>query len=76
MLGNETHLSPLAGYVISFVAFHERGFGVPMDAFIRSTLLPFDLELQHLNPNDIQQMVAFKALCEGFLACEAHWKLF
>jgi hypothetical protein len=33
-------------------------------------------QLQHLNPNNIQQMAAFEALCEGYLEICAHWHLF
>jgi hypothetical protein len=32
--------------------------------------------LQHLNPNNIQQMEVFEALCEGYLGISAHWNLF
>jgi hypothetical protein len=53
------------GYVVSFVAFHERGFSVPAGRFIRGVLFEYGLQLQHLNPNSIQQMVAFEAMCEG-----------
>jgi hypothetical protein len=33
-------------------------------------------QLQHLNPNNIQQMAAFKAMCEGYLGISARWHLF
>jgi hypothetical protein len=55
------------GYVVSFVAFHERDFSVPANRFIRRVLFEYGLQLQHLNPNNIQQMVAFEAMCEGIL---------
>jgi hypothetical protein len=42
------------GYVVSFVAFHERGFSVPTGRFIRGVLFAYGLQLQHLNPNNIQ----------------------
>jgi hypothetical protein len=44
------------------VAFHERGFSVPSDRFIREVLFAYGLELQNLNPNSIQQMAAFEAM--------------
>ena len=72
----ERRPEPPSDYVVSFVAFHERGFGVPAGAFLRGTLERVKLELQHLNPNGIQQMAAFEALCEGYLHCEAHADLF
>jgi hypothetical protein len=67
---------PSNGYVVSFVAFHERSFSVPAGRFIRGVLFAYGLQLQHLNPNSIQQMAAFEAMCEGFLGIGAHWHLF
>jgi hypothetical protein len=64
------------GYVVSFVAFHERGFSVPAGRFIREVLFEYGLQLQHLNPNIIQQMVVFEEMCEGYLGISAHWHLF
>jgi hypothetical protein len=60
------------GYVVSFVAFHERGFSVPAGWFIRAVLYEYELQLQHLNPNSVQQMTTFEALCEGYLGISAH----
>ena len=31
------------------------------------------MELQHLNPNGVQHIVAFIALCEGFLGISPHF---
>ena len=72
----ERRPEPPFGYVVSFVAFHERGFGVPAGAFIRGTLERVKLELQHLTPNGVQHIAVFEALCEGYLFCEAHADLF
>jgi hypothetical protein len=52
-------------FVVSFVAFHERGFSVPAGQFIYGVLFEYGLQLQHLNPNIIQQMAAFEVMCEG-----------
>jgi hypothetical protein len=41
------------GYVISFMAFHERGFSIPVGRSIRAVLYEYGLQLQHLNPNNI-----------------------
>jgi hypothetical protein len=41
------------GYIISFVAFHERDFSVPAGQFIRVVLFEYGLQLQHLDPNSI-----------------------
>jgi hypothetical protein len=62
--------------VVSFVAFHERGFSVLAGRFIRGVLFAYGLQLQHLNLNNIQEMAAFEAMCEGFLGIGAHWHLF
>jgi hypothetical protein len=62
--------------VVSFVAFHEHSFSVPAGRFIRGVLFEYGLQLQHLNPNNIQQMAAFEAMCEGYLGISAHWHLF
>jgi hypothetical protein len=67
---------PPNGYVVLFMVFHERGFSVPVDRFIRGVLFAYGLQLQHLNPNSIQQMAAFEAICEGFLGIGAHWHMF
>jgi hypothetical protein len=62
--------------VVSFVAFHERGISVPVGRFIRGVLFEYGLQLQHLNPNSVQQMAAFEVMCEGYLGISAHWHLF
>jgi hypothetical protein len=36
---------PPRGYVVSFVAFHERGFSVPAVRFIRGVLFAYRLQL-------------------------------
>jgi hypothetical protein len=63
---------PPNGYVVSFVAFHERGLSVPAGRFIRGVLFVYGLQLQHLNPNSVQQMAVFEATCEGFLGIGVH----
>jgi hypothetical protein len=73
---DESVSRPPNGYVVSFVVFHERGFSIPAGRFIRGVLFAHGLQLQHLNPNSIQQMAAFEAMCEGFLGIDAHWYLF
>jgi hypothetical protein len=58
------------------VAFHERGFSVPVGWFVRGVLFEYGVQLQHLNPNSMQQMEAFEAMCEGYLGISACWHLF
>jgi hypothetical protein len=63
---SEATLTPPAGYVLSFVSFHERGFGVPASRFMRAILHFYEVELYNLNPNSIAQAAIFAAVCEGF----------
>jgi hypothetical protein len=63
------------GYVLSFVSFHERGFGVPASRFMRALLHYYRVELHNLNPNSIAQATIFAAVCEGFLGIDPHWDL-
>jgi hypothetical protein len=82
MRGNEwippasgTAPSPPSGYVVSFVSFHERGFGVPASRFMRAILYNYEVELHNLSPNSISQAAIFVALCEGYLGITPHWDL-
>ena len=73
--GHEGAPVPPDGYVISFAPFHERGLTVPPHPFFRDLLHHYQIELQHLNPNRIQHIAAFIAMCEGYLGIEPHFKL-
>jgi hypothetical protein len=75
MAPSEAVPSPPLGYVVSFIAFHERGFGVPASRFMRALLHHYGVELHNLNPNSIAQAAIFAAVCEGFLGIEVHWDL-
>ena len=76
LLPSEEELpSPLDGYVVSFAHFHEHGFTTPTHRFLRGLLHYYKIEVQHLNPNGIQHMAAFVALCEGFLGISPHFDL-
>jgi hypothetical protein len=63
------------GYVLSFVSFHERGFGVPASRFMQALLHQYGVELHNLSPNSIAQAAIFAAVCEGFLGVAPHWDL-
>jgi hypothetical protein len=67
--------SPPPGYVVSFVSFHERGFGVPASCFMRAILHVYGVELHNLSPNSISQAAIFAAICEGYLGIAPHWDL-
>jgi hypothetical protein len=67
--------SPPSGYVLSFVSFHERGFGVPTSRFMWVILHVYGVELHNLSPNSISQAAIFAAVCEGYLGIAPHWDL-
>jgi hypothetical protein len=67
--------SPPPGYVVSFVSFHERGFGVPASRFMRAILHVYGVELHNLSPNSISQAAIFAAVCEGYLGIDPQWDL-
>jgi hypothetical protein len=73
--GSEADLTPSPGYVVSFIPFHERGFGVPAIRFMRVLLHYYGVELHNFNPNSIEQAAIFAAVCEGFLGIDPHWDL-
>jgi hypothetical protein len=64
--GSEADPTPPLGYVVSFIPFHERGFGVPASRFMRALLHYYGVELHNFNPNYIVQAAIFTAVCEGF----------
>jgi hypothetical protein len=45
--------NPPTGYVLSFVAFHERGLGIPTSRFLRVLPSWYEVELHNFNPNSI-----------------------
>jgi hypothetical protein len=73
--GSEADPTPSSGYVVSFIPFHERGFGVPAIRFMRALLHYYRVELHNFNPNSIAQAAIFAAVCEGFLGIDPHWDL-
>ena len=73
--GGEDVPMPPDGYIVSFAPFHEHGFAIPPYLFFQGLLHHYQIELQHLNPNGIQHIMAFIVLCEVYLGIEAHFKL-
>jgi hypothetical protein len=41
------------GYVVSFIACHERGLGMPPSQFMQALLHYYGVELHHLVPNSV-----------------------
>jgi hypothetical protein len=68
-------LVPLEGYVVSFMPFHERRFGVSANPFMRALLHYYKVELHHLAPNSISQAAIFATVYEGYLGMEPQWNL-
>ena len=73
--GDDDLPSPPDGYVVLFAHFHEHGLMTPTHKFLHGLLHYYKIELQHLNPNGIQHMAVFIALCEGFLGIRPHFDL-
>jgi len=63
--GREDAPAPPDGYVVSFTPFHERGLVIPPHPFFQGLLHHYQIELQHLNPNEIQHIAAFIETCMG-----------
>jgi hypothetical protein len=63
------------GYVVSFARFHERGLTMPPHPFVWGLLHHYRIELQQINPNGIQHIAVFIALCEGYLVIEPQFEL-
>lgn len=64
------------GYMVSFLAYHVRGFAMSAHRFVREVLHHFGVALHELAFNRIQQMAAFVALCEGYLGIDPQFDLF
>jgi hypothetical protein len=45
--------NPPAGYVLSFMAFHERGLGILVSQFLQALPSWYEVELHKFNPNSI-----------------------
>jgi hypothetical protein len=71
-LGSEADPTTPPGYVVSFIPFHERGFGMPASCSMRALLHYYGVELYNFNPNSIAQAAIFAAVCEGFLGIDPH----
>ena len=75
MPGSEPTPQPPAGYVVSFVNLHDRGFALPANRFFRGLLHEYGIQLHHLNPNGIKDIATFVTICEGYLRIPPHFNL-
>jgi hypothetical protein len=62
--------TPAEGYMVSFVAFHERGFVTPSHQFLHSLLRHYGPELHHLTPSGSLHIAEFMTLCEAYLGID------
>jgi hypothetical protein len=63
------------GYFRACVVFYEQGFGVLAYRFLYSLLQFYGLELHHLTPLRILDMVAFVTMCKAYMGIEPHFNL-
>jgi hypothetical protein len=57
---------------VIFVPFLIRGMALTVSPFFRGLLNFYSLNLTHLNPNYVHQIVVFVHLCEAFLGILPH----
>ena len=72
---DEEEPRPWEGYVVSFVVFHQRGFGMLVSRFMRALLRNYEVELHNFTPNSIAQAAIFVAVYEGYMGIAPHWDL-
>jgi hypothetical protein len=60
---------------VVFRSFYEKGFTLPVGAFFRGLLFFYGLEVTHLKPNSIAQIVIFIHLCKAYLDIAPHFNL-
>ena len=52
-----------------------RGIGFPIHPFLRGLLEFYGLQLHNFTPASLLHIARYVALCELFLGCEAHFRL-
>jgi hypothetical protein len=62
---DEQEPTPSAGYVVSFTAFHERGFEVPMSRFMRTLPHYYMVELHNFNPTPSHSRPSLSSSMKG-----------
>ena len=72
---DENFPNPSQGERVCFTSFLLRGVGFPIHPFLRGLLEHYGIQLHNLTPGSILHISSFVALCELFLGCEAHFKL-
>jgi len=72
---NDREPNPPPSYVVCFLSFLDRLFGILACQFKRALVHYYDVELHNFNPNSIMQAVVFAMVCEGYLGIPSHWYL-
>jgi hypothetical protein len=68
--------TPNTNEIVLFSSFFQHGFGFPACDFFCGLLDHYQIELVHLNPNSILQIIVFVHLCEAFLGIPPNFPLF
>jgi hypothetical protein len=68
--------TPNTNEIVVFSSFFQRGFGLSTCDFFRGLVDHYQIELVHLNPNFVLQIVVFVHLCEAFLGIPPNFSLF
>jgi hypothetical protein len=68
--------TPNTNEIVVFASFFWHGFGPPVCDFLHRLLDHYQIDLVHLNPNYILQIVVFIHLCEVFLGIPPNFPLF
>jgi hypothetical protein len=67
--------TPNTNEIVVFASF-QHGVGLPVCDFLHSHMVQYQIELVHLNPNSIIQIVIFVHLCEAYLGIPPNFPLF
>ena len=71
-LVNDREPNPPPGYVVCFLAFLDRKFGISASQFKHALVHYYGVELHNFNPNYIMQAAVFTTVCEGYLGIPPH----
>jgi hypothetical protein len=68
--------TPNTNDIVMLSSFFQQGFGLPTCEFPHDLLHHYEIELVHLNPNSILQIVICVHLCGAFLGMHPNFPLF
>jgi hypothetical protein len=67
--------APAEGYMVSFVAFYDWGFGMPSHRFLHLLQQYYGLELHNVTPSWVLHIAAFITLYEAYLGVDPEFDL-